>query len=162
MLIKIINGNQDSEWIKHTRQSHMELLKHPPEMVEICMRDFYPNSPDGNKTIMIKFELFDVMARRFSLDDSAQCRQDKRNLDSEPLNDDIPDETDIEQLFLAKEAKHQLRSVLMQLTPIQRSRIFAYYVKRLTFRQIADSEGVAEISIRESINAAIKKIKKSL
>ena len=69
---------------------------------------------------------------------------------------------DIEELFLVGEERQKLFRVVMQLTLTQRARVTAYYVKRLTFRQIADLEGVSEKSIRESINAAIKKIKKFL
>ena len=159
MYIRIINGDQKSEWMKHSRQNHMKLLTNSPENVEIRIRDFYPNSPDKKDTAIIPFEMFTVLARDFSLEKEAQRRCDERNLYSEPMTDDVPDEMNVEQLILDQEAKNQLNCMLMRLTPTQRSRVYAYYFRHLTFRQIADSEGVDEKAIRVSISLAIKKLK---
>ena len=162
MEIRLIYNGETSLWRPHSRQQHQALMQNPPDGVETHICDFYSDSPDGIKTKIVTFELFDMMARQFPLEEAARRKQDKRNLSSKLLADDVPNEMDIEKLFLVGEERQKLFSVVMQLTPTQRARVTAYYVKRLTFRQIADSEGVSEKSIRESINAAIKKIKKFL
>jgi RNA polymerase sigma-70 factor (ECF subfamily) len=44
----------------------------------------------------------------------------------------------------------------------QKRRIILYYFQGLTYRQIAKIDGVSDMSVRESIAGAIKKIKKFL
>ena len=44
--------------------------------------------------------------------------------------------------------------------PVQRERLHFYFFEGMTYRQIAAKEGVGEKNIRESINGAVKKIKK--
>ena len=52
-----------------------------------------------------------------------------------------------------------LRDAWQRLTPIQRRRLREYYFGGKTIKQLAESEGVSEPSIRESLNGAKKKIK---
>lgn len=51
---------------------------------------------------------------------------------------------------------------MKQLGENQYRRIYAYYFKGMTYRQIAAAEGVSDKSVRESIAGAIKKLKKFL
>ena len=52
-----------------------------------------------------------------------------------------------------------LRDAWQRLTPIQRRRMREYYFGGKTIRQLAESEGVSEPSVKESLNSAKKKIK---
>lgn len=58
--------------------------------------------------------------------------------------------------------KEKLSKAFDCLNEKQARRIYLYYFKGFTYRQIADIEQVAEISIRESINGGINKLKKLL
>ena len=53
-----------------------------------------------------------------------------------------------------------LEQAIKHLNENQKRRIKLYYFQGLTYREIAEFEGVSDMSIRESINNAIKKIKK--
>ena len=53
-----------------------------------------------------------------------------------------------------------LQKAMQSLTPVQRERLHFYFFEGMTYRQIAAKEGVGEKNIRESINGAVKKIKK--
>ena len=58
--------------------------------------------------------------------------------------------------------KDQILKAMMILKELPRKRLFEYYFGGLTFRQIAAKEGVGDKTIRQSIDGAIKKLKKFL
>lgn len=58
--------------------------------------------------------------------------------------------------------RETLLGAMEHLKELPRKRLLAYYFEHLTYRQIADREGVGDKTIRESINGAIKKLKKIL
>lgn len=63
---------------------------------------------------------------------------------------------------ISKLDKERLLSALNCLSENQKRRIILYYFQGLTYRQIAKIDGVSDMSVRESIAGAIKKIKKFL
>ena len=58
--------------------------------------------------------------------------------------------------------KEQLLKAMDVLKDLPRKRLYDYYFGGLTFRQIAANEGVGDKTIRQSIEGAIKKLKKNL
>ena len=58
--------------------------------------------------------------------------------------------------------KEQLLCAMNNLNELQRKRLCEYYFDGLTFRQIAEKEGVSDMAVRYSITGAIKKLKKYL
>lgn len=75
-----------------------------------------------------------------------------RNTDRNPVEDNV----------LKMLTEENLRNAMKQLNENQYRRIYAYYFKGMTYRQIAAAEGVSDKSVRESIAGAIKKLKKFL
>ena len=69
-----------------------------------------------------------------------------------------PVEDEIERLA----DKERLLNAMNSLNELQRKRLYDYYFKGLTYRQIAAEEHVGYKNIRESVESAIKKIKKYL
>ena len=63
---------------------------------------------------------------------------------------------------ISKLDKERLLSALNCLNENQKRRIILYYFQGLTYRQIAKIDGVSDMSVRESIAGAIKKLKKFL
>ena len=63
---------------------------------------------------------------------------------------------------ISKLDKELLLSALDCLNENQKRRVTLYYFQGLTYRQIARIDGVSDMSVRESIAGAIKKIKKLL
>ena len=61
---------------------------------------------------------------------------------------------------ISKLDKERLLSALNCLSENQKRRITLYYFQGLTYRQIARIDGVSDMSVRESIAGAIKKLKK--
>ena len=61
-----------------------------------------------------------------------------------------------------KLTRERLMKAMEQLNEKPRKRLYAYYFEGLTYRQIAEREGVGDKTIRESIDGAMKKMKKIL
>ncbi len=53
-----------------------------------------------------------------------------------------------------------LQEAMQSLTEVQKERLHLYFFCGLTFRQIGDKLGVSDKSVRESVEASLKKIKK--
>ena len=162
MLIKKINSGIKSEWIKHDRKKHIEMLKNPPEEVEIRICDFYPYSPDKNKTQVISFELFNCIAREWILHEKAEQKSDKRHIATDTSAKDIASEFDVLDELLKAERDLILISALKKLTEIQYRRIWLKYFENLTYTEIANKELVDEKAIRNSIKQGLKKLYKTL
>ena len=65
----------------------------------------------------------------------------------------------IEEIMLKDNIK-RLREVLCYLSETQKRRVFKYFFYNKTLEKIADEEGVDFTSVRESVNSAIKKLRK--
>jgi len=61
-----------------------------------------------------------------------------------------------------KETKDKIAEAMNHLTESQKRRIIMFYFQRYTEREIAEIEGVNRYAVRDSINCAIKKLKKYL
>ena len=81
--------------------------------------------------------------------------------DTEQIIKNIETST-VEDEVLACFDKESLLSALECLNENQKRRITLYYFHGLTYRQIAEKDGVSDMSVRESIAGAIKKLKKLL
>ena len=69
-------------------------------------------------------------------------------------------ETDpIEEIMLKDNIK-KLREVLFNLSETQKRRVIKYFFYNKSFEKIAEEEGVDFSSVRESVNGAIKKLRK--
>ena len=64
--------------------------------------------------------------------------------------------------LMASLTRERLMKAMELLNEKPRKRLFAYYFEGFTYRQIAEREGVGDKTIRESIDGAIKKLKKIL
>lgn len=69
-------------------------------------------------------------------------------------------DTDPVEEIMLKDNIKQLREVLCCLSETQKRRVFKYFFYNKTLEKIADEEGVDFTSVRESINSAIKKLRK--
>lgn len=76
----------------------------------------------------------------------------QKDLDMNPVEDELLG------IFMRKKLKKAMES----LNPTQYRRVYCYYFKGMTFREIAAFEGVSDKSVRESIEGARKKLKKFL
>ena len=66
----------------------------------------------------------------------------------------------LEDMVIWRMELETLQKAMQSLTEVQRERLHRYFFDGLTFRQIGERLGVSDKSVRESIEAALKKIKK--
>lgn len=81
-----------------------------------------------------------------------ETEQFQKDLDINPVEDELLG------IFMRKKLKKAMES----LNQTQYRRVYCYYFKGMTFREIAALEGVSDKSVRESIEGARKKLKKFL
>lgn len=68
----------------------------------------------------------------------------------------------VEKNVLETLTRENIENAMNRLNANQYRRVYAYYFKNMTYRQIADAEGVSDKSVRESIEGSLKKLKKFL
>ena len=68
----------------------------------------------------------------------------------------------IEDYICSMEETQHLLMAISNLSETQKRRVFKYYFYDKSLAEIADEEGIDFTSVRESVNSAIKKIKKFL
>lgn len=76
----------------------------------------------------------------------------QKDLDMNPVEDEL----------LGIFMRERLKNAMESLNQTQYRRVYCYYFKGMTFREIAALESVSEKSVRESIEGARKKLKKIL
>lgn len=76
----------------------------------------------------------------------------QKDLDMNPVEDEL----------LGIFMREKLKNAMELLNQTQYRRVYCYYFKDMTFREIAALEGVSDKSVRESIEGARKKLKKFL
>jgi len=96
----------------------------------------------------------------------SQGRQDRRYLDKREYIDGLTDssiaspEEDIADLVCRMDSYAKLYVHIKKLPEVQRRRLILYYFHEMTYRQIADIEGVNHTSICSSVKRAINTIRK--
>lgn len=84
-------------------------------------------------------------------DENGDCPSLKiKDLPLNPVQDEVE----------KRETKEMIKASMQILNEKQYQRVYCYYFKGMTYRQIAAYEGVADMTIRESIEGALRKMKK--
>lgn len=98
----------------------------------------------------------------------SQRRQDRRHLDYMDFIDGLTDadmkdpQADAADLVMKMESYRQLYAAISKLSEVQRRRLLLYFVDNLTYRQIAELEGVNPFAVSHSIKRALIQLKKYL
>lgn len=98
----------------------------------------------------------------------SQRRQDRRHLDYMDFIDGLTDaamndpQTDAADLVIRMESYRQLYTAIGKLSETQRRRLLLHFADNLTYRQIAELEGVNPFAISHSIKRALTQLQKYL
>lgn len=98
----------------------------------------------------------------------SQRRQDRRHLDYVDFIGGLSDaamnhpQADAVDLIIKMDCYRQLYTAIGKLPEVQRRRLLLHFVDNLTYRQIAELEGVNQTAISHSIKRAIIQLKKYL
>ena len=167
MLIKIVQNGIESDWFQLTKKVHRELIKKKPEAAIVHIEDVYPESPDAGRVIRLDFWLFTVLTREFKLEDLKQEKRDERHveklrLEARPANAPELTSKTLDEQYIRQEIKELLESApaLAGLTPTQLRRFQLFVEDGKSFREIAEIERCKYSTVKDSVDAAKKKIKK--
>ena len=127
----------------------------------------FTDSTGTRQEVEIDKSLFDTMDR-FELDDLSFLNEVDNHYEHSELTEASlnarafePRRT-IEETIALRDENDRLHKAIAMLPEKQRNRLMLYYVRGMTYAQIADIEGCKHQAVRDSICVALKKLKKFL
>lgn len=143
-----------------TEHTEKELMDRFPNIIGTYM-PFVPLSIAQGKVIADANRLDDAYRKR------VKRHQELISLDDEDFEwkhskDLIKNHQDILDLLIKEETTSKLHQCLYKLSDIQRERIFKYFFYGMSYTEIANEEDVSRSSVSESIEGALKKLRKML
>lgn len=151
------NFSGDEKWAIITALSDEELQTQFGDVVNVCYSPYLLLTPEQGAAIIesknndSKFKMRGKLyGHIFDINDG----------EFEEHHPEFAVETDpIEEIMLKDNIK-KLREVLFNLSETQKRRVIKYFFYNKSFEKIAEEEGVDFSSVRESVNGAIKKLRK--
>ena len=136
--------------------------------IRIRIKDFYKDAIGEIEYTYVSEEVYEALANIFRKEAHAEEMRDLRHVtkdgyvegDTEDLLMEV--EESVEDYVIRQLEIKQLQKAMQQLTKNQKERLQLYFFEGLTYRQIGERLGVDEKAVRNSISAALKKIKKIL
>lgn len=134
--------------------------------IRIRIKDFYKDAIGEIEYTYVSEEVYEALVNTFRKEAHAEEMRDLRHVtkdgyvegDTEDLL--IETEESVEDYVIRQLEIKQLQKAMRQLTENQKERLQLYFFEGLTYRQIGEKLGISDKSVRESIDAALKKIKK--
>lgn len=136
------------------------------EWKKIRIQDYYKEAVGDAEYTYVTPEVYEILANTFRREAHAEQMRDLRNRtaegytegDTEDLLIESPES--LEDMVIRQMEIETLQKAMQTLSEIQRERLHLYFFEGLTYRQIGEKLGVSDMSVRESIGASLKKIKK--
>lgn len=136
----------------------------------ICERDgkYYLKFKDGQNSVHemeISKELHNAFDS-FELEDNRQRGFYERHIEHSEVWDYVfdeaanEDEDSLEDTVIRNLEYEQLHKAMEKLTEVQKKRVYLYYFKGLTYKEIAEMENCSLQPVVRSITGALEKIKK--
>lgn len=136
------------------------------EWIRIRIKDFYKDAIGEMEYTYVSREVYEALTNIFRKEAHAEEMRDLRHVtangytegDTEDLMMDTGES--LEDMVIRQMELEVLQKAMQSLTEVQRERLHLYFFSGLTFRQIGEKLGVSDMSVRESIEVSLKKIKK--
>ena len=135
-------------------------------LIKIRLKDYYANAVGDDEFAYVTKEVFEALANTFRREEHAEEMRDLRHITkvgyAEGETEELTFESgeSLEDMVIWRMELETLQKAMQSLTEVQRERLHLYFFVGLTFRQIGERLSVSDKSVRESIEAALKKIKK--
>ena len=136
------------------------------DLIKIRLKDYYANAVGEDEFVYVTKEVFEALANTFRREEHAEEMRDLRHITkvgyAEGETEELIFESgeSLEDKVISQMELETLQKAMQSLTGVQRERLHLYFFEGLTFRQIGEQLGISDKSVRESIEAALKKIKK--
>lgn len=136
------------------------------EWIRIRVKDFYKDAIGETEYTYVTEEVYEALTETFRKEVHAQQMRDLRHVTREGYTEGETEDLifesgeSLEDMVIRQMELETLQKAMQSLTEVQRERLHLYFFSGLTFRQIGEKSGVSDMSVRESIEASLKKIKK--
>lgn len=136
--------------------------------IRIRIKDFYKDAIGEIEYTYVSEEVYEALVNTFRKEAHAEEMRDLRHVTADgyvegDTEDLLMDTGESLEDFVIRQLEIQnLQKAMQSLTYTQRERLHLYFFEGLTYRQIGEKLGISDKSVRESIEAALKKIKKIL
>lgn len=136
------------------------------EWIRIRVKDFYKDAIGETEYTYVTEEVYEALTETFRKEVHAQQMRDLRHITREGYTEGETEDLifesgeSLEDMVIRQMELETLQKAMQSLTEVQRERLHLYFFSGLTFRQIGEKSGVSDMSVRESIEASLKKIKK--
>lgn len=169
--LSAVNGaselhNKSPPGVLHFKKNHEMEDIFMSEWRKIRIQDYYKEAVGDAEYTYVTPEVYEILANTFRKEAHAEQMRDLRNRtaegytegDTEDLLMESPES--LEDMVIRQMEIETLQKAMQTLSEIQRERLHLYFFEGLTYRQIGEKLGVSDMSVRESIGASLKKIKK--
>lgn len=136
--------------------------------IRIRVSDFYKNAVGEIEYIEVSEEVYEALANTFRREAHAEEMRDLRHVikdgyvegDTEDLL--LFSEESLEDYVIRRIELENMRRAMKNLSATQKERLQMYFFEGLSYRQMGEKLGISHIAARDSIELAIKKIRKNM
>ena len=154
---------QNTDYVRN-KYSKGILYKVSDGYIEVTLEDYIKENPDKTEEDFMELkQISDAIYYEQDQEEASYARR-KEEVEVEEIMDEEVSSLDIS--LIEKEEKEEMTKAVKQLlnnrdlTFIQRRRFYLHFFEGMSYREIAKQEGIFYTSVRDSIQLAIKKIKK--
>ena len=154
---------QNTDYVRN-KYSKGILYKVSDGYIEVTLEDYIKENPDKTEEDFMELkQISDAIYYEQDQEEASYARR-KEEVEVEEIMDEEVSPLDIS--LIEQEEKEEMTKAVKQLlnnkdlTLIQRRRFYLHFFEGMSYREIAKQEGIYYTSVRDSIQLAIKKIKK--
>ncbi|MBS4931613.1 MAG: sigma-70 family RNA polymerase sigma factor [Clostridiales bacterium] len=154
---------QNTDYVRN-KYSKGILYKVSDGYIEVTLEDYIKENPDKTEEDFMELkQISDAIYYEQDQEEASYARR-KEEVEVEEIMDEEASLLDIR--LIEQEEKEEMTKAVKQLlnnkdlTFIQRRRFYLHFFEGMSYREIAKQEGIYYTSVRDSIQLAIKKIKK--
>ena len=154
---------QNTDYVRN-KYSKGILYKVSDGYIEVTLEDYIKENPDKTEEDFMELkQISDAIYYEQDQEEASYARR-KEEVEVEEIMDEEVSSLDIS--LIEQEEKEEMTKAVKQLlnnrdlTFIQRRRFYLHFFEGMSYREIAKQEGIFYTSVRDSIQLAIKKIKK--
>ena len=136
--------------------------------IRIRVSDFYKNAVGEIEYIEVSEAVYEALAKTFRREAHAEEMRDLRHVTKDGyVEGDTEDlllfsEESLEDYVIRRIELENMRRAMKNLSDAQKERLQMYFFEGLSYRQMGEKLGISHIAARDSVELAIKKIRKNM
>ena len=136
--------------------------------IRIRIKDFYKDAIGEIEYTYVSEEVYEALVNTFRKEAHAEEMRDLRHVTKDGyVEGDTEDlllfsEESLEDYVIRRIELENMRRAMKNLSATQKERLQMYFFEGLSYRQMGEKLGISHIAARDSIELAIKKIRKNM